>query len=147
MRCPTHWIIFEVIHWLKTFPCHTVQVRCVFIYLTTVWDDTVVPEYIWRILKQTLWFHPKVMVGGLRIEDEETEPVTSLCLSSEKTKKSWLISLLSAVCALAFSFPRVRYVVSQKIYFLREYLVISCVYLLYLYLAVPRKCKIINSSL
>lgn len=49
-------------------------------------------------------FYPKVVVGGFRIEDKKTEPVTSLFLLQEKTKQSWLVSLLPVIYGLAFSF-------------------------------------------
>lgn len=70
-----------------------------------------------------------MVLGELRKEDKENEPVTSLFLSSEETKKSLFLCLLSAICALFF-FHNVKYeFMSQKIYILKEHLVTSSGYL------------------
>lgn len=61
----------------------------------TVWDDTVVPEYIWGILKEALWFHPKVVVGGFQMEDKEAElSLHCFCFWRQRKISLWLYFLL-----------------------------------------------------
>lgn len=108
-------------------------------------DDIVVPEYIWGILNESLWFHPNMEVDGLG--ERINEPVNSLFLSSRRRQSKAGLCLYYLLCVRwSYSFlPSKGSEVTENVCFI-EGTLNNLYFLSNITTSVLRKWKIINSS-